>query len=123
MMEPWFTPETERLFSMLLLLAFTATLEPLARQGRARAAVMTTFASCIGLGLALLALAAVAAESGQPGHVVRPLTIGGLVVTLLFATAFEEMRRIYNQVELRKTMASDLQRQATSQLSFGWQPD
>ena len=108
MMEPWFTPETGRLFAMLSLLAFAATLEPLARQGRARGAVMTIFAACVGLGLALLALAAVAGAIGQPGYVVRPLIVGGLVVALPFTAAFAEVRRIYNEAELRKTIASDL---------------
>ena len=108
MMEPWFTPETGRLFAMLSLLAFTATLEPLARQGRARSAVMTILAACIALGLALLAMAAVAGAIGQPGYVIRPLIVGGVVVTLPFSAAIAEARRIYNQAELRKTIASDL---------------
>ena len=108
MMEPWFTPETGRLFAMMSLLAFAATLEPLARQGRARAAVLTTFASCIGLGLACVALAAVGVAVGQPRYVIAPMIAAGLAVALPFTAGFAEMRRIYNEAELRKTIASDL---------------
>ena len=108
MMEPWFAPETGRLFAMMSLLAFAATLEPLARQGRARGAVLATLASCIGLGLACVALAAVAAAIGQPRYVITPMIVAGVAVTLPFIAAFAEMRRIYNEAELRKTIASDL---------------
>jgi hypothetical protein len=108
MMEPWFAPETGRLFTMMSLLAFAATLEPLARQGRARTVVLTTFASCIGLGLACVALAAVGAAMGQPRYVIGPMIAAGLAVTLPFAAGFAEMRRIYGEAELRKTVASDL---------------
>ena len=78
-MDPWFSPETGRLFAMMSLLAFAATLEPLARQGRARAAVLTTFASCIGVGLALRGLAAWR-RCDRTADVVRPLIVGGLAL-------------------------------------------
>jgi hypothetical protein len=58
--------------------------------------------------VALLAAAALAAVVGQPPHVLRPLLIGGFVVTFPFAAAFREMQRIYRDAELRKTVASDL---------------
>jgi arginine exporter protein ArgO len=108
MMEPWFAPETGRLFAMMSLLAFASTLEPLARQGRARAAVLTTFASCMALGLACVALAVVGALIGQPNYVIAPMIVAGVAVTLPFAAGFAEMRRIYSEAELRKTIASDL---------------
>jgi hypothetical protein len=108
MMEPWFAPETGRLFTMLALLALASTLEPLARQGRARAAVLTVFGSCTALGLACLAFGAAGAATGQPGYVIGPLLISGFTVTLPFSAAFAEIRRIYHQAELRKAVAADL---------------
>lgn len=108
MTEAWFAPEAGRWVALLSLLAIAAALEPLAKQGRARALVMATYAACIAIGVAFLPAAAVGALVGQPRHVLGPLLVGGFTVTFPFAAAFREMQRIYRDAELRKTVASDL---------------
>ena len=108
MTEAWFSPDIARSFAFLSLLAITAAFEPIARQGRARTIVSAIFGACIALGVLLLAAAAVALLAGQPGYVLRSLTLAGVVVTIPFVAAFIEMQRIYREAELRKTVASDL---------------
>lgn len=108
MTEAWFAPDAGRWVALLSLLATAAALEPLAKQGRARAFVMASFTACIAIGVVFLAAAAVGVMVGQPRYVLGPLLIGGLTVTFPFAAGFAEMRRIYNEAELRKTVANDL---------------
>jgi hypothetical protein len=93
---------------MLALLTVVVALEPMAKQGRNRALVLGVFAGCIAIGAAFLAASAIGATSGQPAYVVRPLFAGGLAVTAAFAGALFQMRRMYAEAELRKTVASDL---------------
>lgn len=108
MTDAWFSPEASRSLALLSLLAITAAFEPLARQGRGRAMVMAIFGACTVLGVVLLAAAGLAVIADQPAHVIRSLILSGVVVTIPFAAAFKEMRRIYREAEVRKTVAADL---------------
>ena len=108
MTEAWFSQEAARSLAFLSLLACAAAFEPLAKQGRARALVLTIFGACIALGAACFAAGGVAVLAGQPSYVSRPLLLVGFAVTIPFIAGFIEMQKVYREAELRKTVASDL---------------
>ena len=108
MTDSWFGAGDGRWVAMLALLTVVVALEPMAKQGRNRTFVLATFAACIAIGLAFLTAAGIGVLSGQPRHVVVPLFAGGLAVAAAFTGAFFEMRKIYAEAELRRTVASDL---------------
>lgn len=104
----WFSSETAPYLAFFSLLATAAALEPLAKQGRARALVLGIYGACTALGIALIIAAGVAILVNQPRFVWVPLAFVGVVVTLPFVFGFKEMQRVYREAELRKTVASDL---------------
>lgn len=108
MTEAWFSPDVARSFAFLSLLAITAVLEPVAQQGRFRAAVMAVFGGCVVLGAAFLAAGGLALLAGQPAYVFRSLLLVGFVITIPFVGALVSIQKIYREAELRKTVASDL---------------
>jgi hypothetical protein len=108
MTESWFAASDGRWVAMLALLTVVVALEPMAKQGRNRTFVLGAFAACIAIGLGFLAAAAIGALSGQPRYVIVPLFAGGLAVAPAFTGGFFQMRKIYADAELRKTVASDL---------------
>ena len=108
MIEPWFSQELARWFSLLSLLALLSLLEPIAAKGRYRSAVLSTYGTCIAVGGVLLAVAAFAASGGQPAHVVRTLALSGFLITFAFVGGVVQMRRAYTDAELRRTLAGDL---------------
>ena len=107
-MNAWFAPETARWFSFLSLLALLALVAPLAQQGKYKTLVTAVHAGAIALGLVFLAVTAVALFLQQPGYVVRPLLIVGVVVTVVFGATFPVMRRGYRDAEDRKIVARNL---------------
>jgi hypothetical protein len=108
MTEAWFSPEAARSLAFLSLFAVLAALDPLARRGRARILVTGLYGASIAVGAALMIAGIIAALTGQPAHVWRPLAFAGFVVTLPLTFGFREMQRIYREAELRRTVASDL---------------
>ena len=108
MIEPWFSPGAGRWLSFLSMLTLLSLLEPLAAKGRHRSLVMSAYGAGIALGGLFLAAAAIAASVGQPAHVVRPLALSGFLVAFVFVGAFAQVRRIYTDAELRRTVASDM---------------
>lgn len=108
MTDAWFAAGDGRWVAMLALLTVVVALEPMARQGRNRTLVLGMFAGCAAIGLAFLAAAVIGALSGQPRFVVGPLFAGGVAVGGAFTGAFFQMRKMYADAELRKTVASDL---------------
>ena len=108
MTDSWFAAGDGRWVATLALLTVVVALEPMAKQGRHRTFVLGAFAACIAIGLAFLTAAAIGILSGQPRYVVVPLFAGGLSVAAAFTGAFFEMRKIYAEAEVRRTVASDL---------------
>lgn len=108
MTDAWFAASDGRWVAMLALLTVVVALEPMAKQGRNRTFVLGMFAGCAAIGLAFLAAAAIGAISGQPRYVIVPLFAGGFAVAGAFTGAFFQMRKVYADAELRKTVASDL---------------
>jgi hypothetical protein len=108
MIEPWFSSDLGRWFSLLSLLALLSLLEPFAQKGRHRPVVMSAYGVSVAVGVVLLAAATFAALVGQPTHVVRPLVLGGFITAFVFVGAFAQMRRTYTEAEFRRTVAGDM---------------
>jgi hypothetical protein len=105
---PWFSPDAGRWFALLSLLSLLALSVPLIMQGRSKALVLGGFAAALALGIVLLAAAGVAALSGQPGHVSGTLGIGGVVLTVVFASILPVVVKGYREAEHRKMLARDM---------------
>ena len=107
-MNAWFDPEVARWFSFLSLLSLLAVTAPLADRGLYKTLVVGAHAAAVVLGLVILGLAVIAVLSQQPAHVVRPLFIAGIVLTLVFAATFPVTLRAYREAEHRRITAKDL---------------
>ena len=77
-------------------------------QGRFKAAITGIWIAAIVMATVLLGAAGVAVMVGQPAHVVRALTVLGVVFAVAFGGSFPALRRGYQEAELRKTIAADL---------------
>lgn len=107
-MDPWFSPEAGRWFALLSLLSLLALTAPLIMQGRAKPLVLAGYLAALGVGIVLLAAAALAALSDQPGHVSGALGLSGLVLSVVFAAVIPLVLKGYRDAEHRKTLARDL---------------
>lgn len=84
MMTPWFSLETARWLAFLSLFSLFSLLSYFIKQGRHRRVVTWVLALCATTGVVLLALAIIANMAGQPGHVVFPLGVAGVVMSTVF---------------------------------------
>jgi CHASE2 domain-containing sensor protein len=107
-MDSWFSEEFSRAFVYLAFLSFFSLLGPYAVRGRRRKLVMTVWAALIGFGVLCLGAAITAWWVGQPQHVVRPLALSGVVITVIFAGLYRTLRHAYQEAELRRIVARDL---------------
>ena len=104
MSDAWFSdvPRSLALLSLLSILAIFV------EQGRFKAAITAIWIMAIVVAAALLAAAGIAVAVHQPPHVVRALTLLGVVFGVAFGGTFPALRRGYREAELRKTIAADL---------------
>jgi uncharacterized membrane protein len=107
-MDSWFSEEVSRSFAYLSLLSLMALLGPYAVRGRRRRLVFGVWAALIGFGVLCLCAALAAWWVGQPGFVVRPLAVSGVVITVIFAGLYRTLRLAYQEAELRRMTARDL---------------
>ena len=108
MTDPWFSAETAPFFSFFALLAVLDSLGVWARQGRHRRLVEWTWNAAFGLGALGTIAGAVAWLVGQPAHVWLTLAfVGGVTASVFFRTRLQ-VRRWYQEAELRQTVAADL---------------
>lgn len=107
-MDSWFSEESSRAFAYLAFLSLFSLLGPYAVRGRRRKLVLGVWAALIGFGVLSLCAAIVAWRVGQPGFVVRPLAVSGVVITVIFAGFYRTLRNAYQEAELRKIAARDL---------------
>ena len=105
MNDAWFGSEIPRWLAFLSLLSL---LSIPAAQGRWKTTITSVWIAMLASAGLLLAGAAMAAAIGQPSHVVRTLTILGLVFGTTFGATLPVIRRSYHEAELRKTVAADL---------------
>ena len=84
-----------------------ALLAYLASRGRARSPVLAAYAAVASLGVGLLTAGGIAALSHQPWHIVYFCLLTGVLISGIFGTGWWQMRRRYNELELRKMSAMD----------------
>lgn len=107
-MDSWFSEEFSRAFTWLALLSVFAWLGPYSLRGRRRKLVMTICLALLGFGIVCLGAAIVAWGVGQPGFVIRPLAVSGVVITAVFAGLYRTLTQAYQEAELRRIVARDL---------------
>ena len=108
MPDSWFSVQTAEAFQWLALLSFFALLGPYATLGRRRTLVFAIWLTLLAFGCVCLAAAIAALALGQPGHVIKPLAVSGVVITVIFAGLYGTLRRAYQEAELRRMQAQDI---------------
>ena len=105
MNDAWFGSEIPRWLAFLSMLSLLSIPADRGRWKTAITLVWVAVLVCAGL---LLAGAATAVVVGQPPHVVRTLTILGLVFGVTFGATLPVIRQGYRDAELRRMAAADL---------------
>jgi tellurite resistance protein TehA-like permease len=108
MNDGWFSVEFSRKLVWFSLLSLLSLMSFYVHRGRHRTLVLSIWAAVFALGVLCLCACAVGLAVGQPSHVFRPLLVVGVVVTVVFGTTFNSIRRGYQDAELRKTIAQDI---------------
>jgi fatty acid desaturase len=94
-MDPWFTPAVAPFFAFFALFSLLSLLEPFAKRGQYRRAVLAACTAAVAVGIALLFAAAVAYAQSQPPYVVLPLSLSGVLVTLGSAIGLDSVIQLY----------------------------
>ena len=105
MTDAWFGSEIPRWLAFLSMLSLLSI--PVA-QGRWKSPITVLWLAILAIAALMLAGATTAVVAGQPPHVVRTLTLLGIVFGTTFGATFPSVRRGYQEAELRKTVAADL---------------
>ena len=79
-----------------------------AQQGRYRTAVIAAWAVTLVVGCALVSAAGLGLLLGQPARDAGALGLSGGIIGSVCIIGFRELRNLYTQAELRKTIADDL---------------
>lgn len=108
MNDGWFSVEFSRKLVWFSLLSLLSLMSFYVHRGRYRTLVLSIWAAVLALGVLCLCACAVGLVVGQPSHVLRPLLVVGVVVTVVFGTTFNSIRGGYQDAELRKTIAQDI---------------
>jgi CHASE2 domain-containing sensor protein len=108
MNDGWFSAESGRNLVWFSLLSLLSLMSFYVHRGRHRTLVLSIWMAVLALGIICLGACAGALALGQPSHVVRPLLVVGVVVTVVFGATFDSTRRAYQDAELRKTIARDI---------------
>jgi CHASE2 domain-containing sensor protein len=108
MNDGWFSVELSRKLVWFSLLSLLSLMSYYVHRGRHRTLVLSIWAAVLALGVLCLCACAVGLAVGQPSHVFRPLLVLGVVVTVVFGTTLNSIRRGYQDADLRKTIAQDI---------------
>ncbi len=108
MIDPWFSSDTAPLLALFALFALVEYLQPLASQGRHRGAVLGLHGAIVLIGAALVVAGAAAWLAGQPTWVWASLALAGSLLAALMARATLTIHRLYEEAELRRSIATDL---------------
>jgi hypothetical protein len=108
MNEGWFSVEFSRNLVWFSLLSLLSLMSFYVHRGRQRTLVLSIWMAMLALGIMSLGACAIGLAVGQPSHVLRPLLVVGVVVTVVFGATFNLIRRTYQDAELRKTIAQDI---------------
>jgi hypothetical protein len=107
-MTDWFSPEVAPYFSLLSLTAGVAGFDYFARRGEHRGLVTTAYAATAVFGAILLAAGLVGLATGQPWYVPFALGFSGAVILPSCLWAIINLKRVYSESELRRSLAKDL---------------
>jgi hypothetical protein len=107
-MTDWFSPEIAPMFALLSLTAGVASFDYFAKRGQHRALVTTAYVAAALFGAVLLAAGLIALATGQRWHVVFPFSFAGAVILPCCIGAIIDLRRVYSESELRRTVARDI---------------
>jgi hypothetical protein len=107
-MNEWWDHQTAGTINALLVsfLVLTCGLggvfgEHLASQGSAKALLTSFYTACIAVGLALLAIGALAAALDQPAHIYRPLLLTSSILTTVQTILLVHTDARYNRTGQR----------------------
>jgi len=108
MNEGWFSVEFSRNLVWFSLLSLLSLMSFYVHRGRQRTLVLSIWMAMLALGVMCLGACGIGLAVGQPSHVLRPLLVVGVVVTVVFGATLNSIRRTYQDAELRKTIAQDI---------------
>lgn len=104
----WFSLETARWFSLFSLLSILAGAGYWIEKGQYKRLVTTLFYAAIAFGGIMLMASFVARIVDQPAHVIRALTMTGVIITVVFGVTLGVVYRGYAKAEQRKILARDI---------------
>lgn len=107
-MNSWFSPETSQAFVWLSSLSLLTLLRHYSRLGRYRNLVLGVWLAVLAFGCLCLGAAGLALVLEQPAHVVRPLAVTGVVLTIVLSLSYARLKHAYQEAELRRMIAQDL---------------
>ena len=107
-MNAWFSPEIAPWFAFLAFLSVFSVLERYAKQGRHRTLVMSAFQGLFAFGCLMATVAVLAWAVDQPRYVIFVFALCGAVIVPAGAASLRKLRLLYEEAELRKTVAHDL---------------
>lgn len=116
-MEPWWTSQQAGLIGGIagtgagIIGAVVGTLGSLCvPRGKCKPLVLSLMAVSVVIGVACLITGLVAVSQGQPYHVWYPLSILGLVLTVVFGALLPVINAQYRQADMRRLEAEELRR-------------
>ena len=108
MIEPWFTQQIAPWFSLLSLFSLLSFTHTWAQKGQHRSLITGAYRLVVGLGILLICLGLIALVQSQPRWVWAALLLAGGLLTPLMAWATRQVMQLYEEAELRKSIANDL---------------
>ena len=108
MIEPWFSQELAPWLSLLSLFSLLSYCNVWAQKGRNKELVLTLYKGSVALGVLLVLAGGMALLNGQPYWVWFSLLLAGGLLGGIMMWGTYQMIKVYEEAELRKTIASDL---------------
>ena len=107
-MNEWFGPELAPWFSMLSLMSLVAGTAVWIERGEHKKLVTGIYAISTAVGGLFLVAGLIARLVDQPQHVVWPLLMSGVVITIVFVATWPIVLNGYRKAEQRKILARDM---------------
>lgn len=108
MVDPWFSLEIAPWLSLLSLFSLLNFTYGWAQKGHRRELVMNTYKGVVLFGLILVVVGIIAFFVNQPYWVWFSLILAGGLLAGLMVWGATQITKLYDEAELRKTIANDL---------------
>jgi len=108
MTDAWFSQEFAMNLVWFALLALLALLKIFAQRGLFRRTIISVWTGAIAFGAVCFGGFMAGLIVGQPGFVLLPLSVIGVVVTVSFGATLKPLRNTYWEAEARRTVAQDI---------------